>query len=421
MSPKVKVLLSLCLNVGLGLGYYFTTRTEVTADSQPVATKALKVSVPKKERPGTVTVTNVIQTEFKWSHLETTDYKEYIKRLRQVGCPEPTIRDIILADLDNVYEPKLNKLRGINPVATVGSYWRVYRKDMSTPKPGPEAEKEIKALQEERAGLLLELLGVTEKSIRSGLDWYDEAAESRFSFLNAEQREKLISWEREMEEKRKTASEMKLSGAVATMQKDSLREYADKKLAEFLSPEEIMEYRLRTSEEARVLRMITQFSEVNESEFRELFKVADKEMKAERDVPVVERNTPENRKKREAQEKETQEAAAAILGAQRFEELKQYHDYGMRQMLIAAPYQGFDKASVLQVNNMKGDALKAVKAINSSETLSAEAKAQALREIRQATEKAISGTIGEKGLRYFRGHGGEWLNTISSSPDAATR
>lgn len=40
---------------------------------------------------------------FRWSQLESSDYRTYIANLRSVGCPEQTIRDIISADVDSLY------------------------------------------------------------------------------------------------------------------------------------------------------------------------------------------------------------------------------------------------------------------------------------------------------------------------------
>lgn len=43
---------------------------------------------------------------FRWSRLESTNYHVYVANLRQVGCPERTIRDIIAADVDAIYAPR---------------------------------------------------------------------------------------------------------------------------------------------------------------------------------------------------------------------------------------------------------------------------------------------------------------------------
>jgi len=35
---------------------------------------------------------------FSWQQLESPDYQTYVANLRDIGCPEQTIRDIIIAD-----------------------------------------------------------------------------------------------------------------------------------------------------------------------------------------------------------------------------------------------------------------------------------------------------------------------------------
>src|SRR5262245_56336349 len=44
--------------------------------------------------------------QFHWTEVESADYKEYISRLRAVQCPEETIRDIIVADINKLYAPR---------------------------------------------------------------------------------------------------------------------------------------------------------------------------------------------------------------------------------------------------------------------------------------------------------------------------
>src|SRR4051812_6817760 len=49
---------------------------------------------------GTTTRTNYVlhRQYFSWKEVESPDYPTYIANLRDIGCPEPTIRDIIIAD-----------------------------------------------------------------------------------------------------------------------------------------------------------------------------------------------------------------------------------------------------------------------------------------------------------------------------------
>ncbi len=41
---------------------------------------------------------------FHWSQLYSSDYHVYVKKLRAIGCPEPTLRAIVTADVDSVYQ-----------------------------------------------------------------------------------------------------------------------------------------------------------------------------------------------------------------------------------------------------------------------------------------------------------------------------
>jgi hypothetical protein len=40
---------------------------------------------------------------FQWAMLESDDYQTYIANLRAVGCPEPVLRDLIAAELKELY------------------------------------------------------------------------------------------------------------------------------------------------------------------------------------------------------------------------------------------------------------------------------------------------------------------------------
>ncbi len=52
----------------------------------------------------------VASQPFRWSQLESTNYLVYIANLRNIGCPQQTIRDIITADLDSVYAAQQKEL-----------------------------------------------------------------------------------------------------------------------------------------------------------------------------------------------------------------------------------------------------------------------------------------------------------------------
>src|SRR5688500_9244121 len=60
----------------------------------------------------------VAAAKFSWASLESTDFKTYIANLRVFGCPEQTIRDIIVAEVNKFYEPREAPLKFENFVAS---------------------------------------------------------------------------------------------------------------------------------------------------------------------------------------------------------------------------------------------------------------------------------------------------------------
>jgi len=48
----------------------------------------------------------IAPARFSWHSVEAEDYKRYIANLRNIACPEATIRDIITADVDKLYAPR---------------------------------------------------------------------------------------------------------------------------------------------------------------------------------------------------------------------------------------------------------------------------------------------------------------------------
>ena len=75
---------------------------------------AADVSPAEVAAAGTATVTNevAVTNQLQWRQLESEDYRAYINRLREIGCPEQTIRDIIIADLDKLLAPRVQSLKG---------------------------------------------------------------------------------------------------------------------------------------------------------------------------------------------------------------------------------------------------------------------------------------------------------------------
>lgn len=96
MKPALKI--SLLLNLGLStcLVVILETHREKAAFALPQAVTT-SASPVVNLKPATLTSQSL--KPFHWSQLESTnDYRVYVANLRAIGCPEPTVQDIVRGD-----------------------------------------------------------------------------------------------------------------------------------------------------------------------------------------------------------------------------------------------------------------------------------------------------------------------------------
>ena len=111
MRWRVIAFVSLGLNVVLGA--VWLSATSQRAANAP-AVVAQTSAVPAK--------TNVVvrRQYFTWQDIESPNFPTYVANLRQIGCPEQTIRDIIIAEVNAMYSRK----RAVELVTPDQQWWR---------------------------------------------------------------------------------------------------------------------------------------------------------------------------------------------------------------------------------------------------------------------------------------------------------
>src|SRR5207247_3949875 len=130
-------------NLGLAAAWWISSRQQ----SRTTGTQAdADIS-----RQSTRTNYVVRRQIFSWREVESDDYPTYIANLRDIGCPEQTIRDIIIADVNALY----SRRRALEIVTAEQQWWR--------PEPDSNvvqvATEKTRVLEDERRALLARLLG----------------------------------------------------------------------------------------------------------------------------------------------------------------------------------------------------------------------------------------------------------------------
>ncbi|MDB6028046.1 MAG: hypothetical protein JWM68_4269 [Verrucomicrobiales bacterium] len=109
--------------------------------------------VPGEVSVGEIRTNNVLVTNaFSWAQLESPDFSTYIANLRGIGCPERTIADIIIAEVEELYERKC---------ALVPLDARFWETDVAAHRAWLKRAEEQLRLEREKTTLLRQLLGIT--------------------------------------------------------------------------------------------------------------------------------------------------------------------------------------------------------------------------------------------------------------------
>lgn len=122
---KISILANLLLAVlAVWLCAKFNRQTQPVeygrADSAPAISSASNSPQP-------------VQIPFRWSQIESDDYRTYIANLRRIGCPEKTVREIVMADIDDLYEARRQDLqRKLMDPASQARAGTSGRKDLET-------------------------------------------------------------------------------------------------------------------------------------------------------------------------------------------------------------------------------------------------------------------------------------------------
>ncbi len=270
MSQPAKIIaVLLLLNVVLLAA--LLTRSDEGPDGAVVDSSRVETKTVTRTIAGPTQVHSVTNTmELDWAELESADYVQYIANLRSVGCPEETIRDIVIADINKLFAARWREMQ---PPVEPWRYWR--RRPKSENKSVANAALRHD-LEVERAVLIRELLGVNFDAEMAKYAWSMASRhEEAFGFLPENKRLLVQDWEgRSKIEQRRLTEALKAAGESREVREERMRELEQEQLRELgalLTPSEAMAYQLRHSELADQLRRHTDALEPSEREFRQLF------------------------------------------------------------------------------------------------------------------------------------------------------
>lgn len=388
MRSRTWFIISLGLNVLL-LGAWLLARHTFAKQPDP----AVVVT------PGdTLYRTNVVvrRQNFTWEEVESADYVTYIKNLRSIGCPEKTIRDIIVADVNELYAHR----RVTEVVSPEQQWWR------SDPDPDliEKAAAKVKELEAERKTLLTKLLGPgwdtesnalppehTGVSLTGPILGDISPSAKQFVYDAAVRAQKRID---AYEDAQRQANKPVDPAELAKIRADLRNE-----LAKVLNPQQMEEYQLRYSPTANQLRDELHGMDLNPEEFRALYKQRNQ---ISNDPDLYYTGDDPTRLQHRAQlEAQRDEIMHRALGEERFAVYELNQDPVFRSSKATAERLGAPAESIIPIYQINRLTQSELERIRSDDTMTNEEKVEALAAAQVEQRKSLEKILGPEAFQRW--------------------
>ncbi len=376
-------LVSLGVNVALAAGWWgFAHRGQV---GNPVDAAIAQASAANAH-------TNLVVRRqfFKWQEVESPDYPTYIANLREIGCPEQTIRDIIIADVNALYARK----RATELVTPEQQWWR------SEPDTNVlvAASEKARGLEEERRALLARLLGTNWESgdmvslprpTRPGIVLDGPV----LGVLPADVKQQVQEISNRSQERLQAYLEAQIRDGKNTDPQEiaRLRQQTRDELGRVLAPAQLEEFLLRYSQDANELRSEfgqLKFFHATPEEFRAVFRATDA---LDQQISALTGNDPSTIDTRKALEEQRENAIKIALGPKRYEQYLMLQDPMYRDAMAQAVEAGTPEAANM-IYDISLAAASQQASINTDTNLTAIQKSLALKqlELEQMTANTLA-------------------------------
>ncbi len=408
MKSSKALVVSLLVNIlALGALAALGLRSPET-ESDPAPASAPPAPAPReKPQSEPAPETPAVTEAFHWSQVESEDYREYVANLRRIGCPEQTIRDIITADIGNLYTGRHAEILAANRTET--PYWKPRK---SASRSGSSISAKLKELTNERRQLLQQILG--DPPPKPSVTAAAASASSRYSYIAPEKRSDLSS----VIGKYTTLEREVLTAANGRLQPEDrekitqLRTEKRNELSQLLSPTEMTDWLARHHSSARRLREDLIAFQPSENEFKQIVSL---QSGFEDQFGTYVSSTDKEKLNRSVAAKREMEAELqSILGEQRFQEYKLSQDYKYRELYRLSERHELPPNTVATVWEIKQAAENQAAEIRRDTAMSAEQQNQLSATIQQEAQKAVQDALGREVYEsYTKQTAGSWLDRLN--------
>lgn len=339
---------------------------------------------------------------FRWAQLESEDYRAYIARLREIGCPEQTIRDLIIADIDKLLAPRVH---ATVPYRKNLQYWQPEEEELWNNSDSREWARQQRELDYEKREVIRELLGVDLVGERLRQQGREDYHSRRLTFLPEEKRAQVRTLldrfsDQELAIREKVWEEGEAITAEDREQLKSLRQERQTELARVLSPAELQQYDLWLGYTASKVRESIYGMDATEEEFLKIYHLR-RDFDSQWDPDEMDSSGAETQARWQQASVQLDNQIRQALGNERYALYQRGQDPDFRALNAAAARYRLPANTAADVYAYKQMVLEARQAVAANTTLTPEQQEQALKEIAHETERAVESALGKKAYGYL--------------------
>ena len=346
-----------------------------------------------------------------WRLIMSADYRQYVANLRAVGCPDWLVRDIIVADIDDLYQQKART----DPV-----YFAPWQGVDERRQVSRNRSAKLNTLRQEKRALVKSLLGY-EWDNHANEVWHQDFLTSlTFGFLPDDRAVQVLSLQDLYTE---AAQNIREDANFILIDEDRARLQAlyGELVAEtsrLLDPSEFDELQLRAQQGFLIANDI-HFDGVTISheELRELVRLSKpfKDMARSGFVPFPPSSAAEQERWRAAFDAQVK----TLLGPGRFADYQRAQDFNFREIFAFSRQNNLPPTAAIRVYEARRNAEEQADEIQKDGTLSPNERTAALIVLKATTMNAISSALGRDYHDYQAGPG-QWLGTLAQPAEPQT-
>jgi hypothetical protein len=413
---KITLLLVASLLVNLALVALVLTTPTGKADGVSPAADPKPKTAAKNAKPSGIDVSDVDPAL--WTNLGGEDLRTLVARLRDAGFPPSLVRSIISAQ---VYESFAAQRKALTADKKEVPFWKV---DQPADAKTQAALRELNRAQNAMMRELLGTAGPTDDPT------YAAMMRRQYGNLPVEKIEQISRVQQDYSELRQqiyTAAGLGGGGVISFLPEEQAKlaliekeQKAD--IAQLLTPQELEDYELRSSNTASQMRYSLSAFKPTEDEFRTIYKLQRafdeqydmRSMMATQGTPA----SQEMMRQRSEAQKQLTAQIKSTLGDERGAEYERATDNNFQQIHRVVERLDLPTESAVQVWTAQKDIEQRANALRQDRTLQPAARNEQLAALAQEANSKVTAAIGERGYQVYRQNGGFWITNLEQASRA---